>query len=113
MTADDKQIKKDKFLEYFRSLPIQKLAAGFAGVHENTVINWKEEDVEFCNQLELAKSQWAKDNASKVRSKEWLLERVMKDHFAQRQELSGPDGESLVVFKANGDTPIKLANTSN
>ncbi len=68
-------------------LPIQKLAAEFSGVHENTIVNWKEKDKPFCNQIGIAKSQWALDNVGKVKSKEWLLERVMKDHFAEKKEV--------------------------
>lgn len=101
MIADDRLAKKDKFLEYFKSLPVQKLAAGFAGISEDTVTDWKKEDSDFAYQIELRKSEWAKENASKVRSKEWLLERVLKDHFAPRQELTGKDGEDLNVQVVN------------
>lgn|SRR4030067_1443819 len=87
MTDIERQAKKDRFLEYYIELPIQKLAAGFAGISENTVTNWKKEDQGFCDHIDLAESQWARDNAKRVRSKEWLLERVMKNHFAERKEI--------------------------
>lgn len=78
--------KKASFLQYFQQLPIQKLAAGFIGVDENTITNWKKADSEFSDQVETAKSQWALDNAKKVRSKEWLLERIMNDHFGDKKQ---------------------------
>ena len=87
--------KKERFLEYFAGLPVQKLAAGFAGVHEDTVTDWKANDEDFSDRLELAKSAWANKTVKGVRSKEWLLERIMKEHFAQRVESTGKDGESL------------------
>jgi len=32
---------KREFLKYYRSLPIQKLAAEFIGKHEDTITDWK------------------------------------------------------------------------
>ncbi len=95
MIEDERLPLKEKFLEYFRALPVQKLAAEFIGKSEDTITNWKHEDVEFSDQVAKAKSQWALDNSKKVRSKEWLLERIMKDHFSPRSELTGKEGESL------------------
>jgi hypothetical protein len=89
--------KKARFLEYFAKLPIQKLACGFAGINQDTATDWKKSDPAFSDQLELLKSEWAENNTSKIRNKEWLLERVMKDHFAQRSELTGADGKDLPI----------------
>lgn len=108
MTKTDKNAeKKVKFLAYYRELPIQKLAAASIGVDETTIIRWKNEDTNFANQAEDAKAQWAMSKSKGVKSKEWLLERVMKDHFAQRQENTGKDGEPLqgLVIIKSGDTP--------
>lgn len=113
MTNDKNLELKQKFLEYYKELPVIKLAAGWIGRTDDTITNWRKDDTDFSEQIDNAKSDWAKKTSKQVKSKEWLLERVMKDHFAQRQELTGADGESLVVFKANGDTPIKLADSSN
>lgn len=84
MIKDDKLPLKEKFLEYYKDLPIQKLAAGYAGRDEDTIIRWKKEDEDFTYQIELAKSEWAKSKAKRVKSEEWLLERVMNDHFGQK-----------------------------
>lgn len=77
----DTKAKKQKFLEYFRKLPVQKLAAGYVGINQDTVTDWKKADKEFSDQIEAAKSEWAMNLSSKVRSKEWLLERLMRDPF--------------------------------
>lgn len=82
----DNRKLKDKFLEYFEKLPIQKLAADYIGKAEDTITNWKKEDKEFSDQIAKAKSEWALDKVGKVRSKEWLLERIMKDHFTEKIE---------------------------
>lgn len=87
MIDDARLPKKKLFLEYFSQLPIQELGANFIGVAENTITNWKKEDQDFCDCIDRAKSQWAMDNAKRVRSKEWLLERVMSNHFKERKQV--------------------------
>lgn len=84
--------KKKNFLAYYRQLPVQKLGAQFVGVHENTITNWKKDDQDFYDQIEMAASQWALDNAMAVKSKEWLLERLMNDHFGERKILDLQSG---------------------
>ncbi len=74
---------KKKFIEYYSKLPIQKLGAEFIGKNEDTIIRWKKNDKRFADQVASAKSAWALENASLVKSKEWLLERIMKEHFAE------------------------------
>ena len=41
MIKDDKLPLKEKFLEYYKDLPVQKLAAGYVGRDEDTIILWK------------------------------------------------------------------------
>lgn len=78
---------KAAFLEYYAKLPIQKLAAEFIGKDEDTIIRWKNKDRKFADRLASAKSAWALENASMVKSKEWLLERIMKEHFSEKKEV--------------------------
>jgi len=101
---------KEKFIEYYSELPIQKLAAESIGKSEDTITDWKRSDSDFSDQLMFARAQWAKRNSKGVRSKEWLLERVMKDHFAQRQELTGKDGETLVIIRSHDNKSEPVAD---
>ncbi len=78
---------KADFLTFFRQLPIQKLAAGFIGKDEDTITNWKKKDKKFADQIGTAKSEWALDNVGKVKSTEWLLERIMNEHFGEKREV--------------------------
>jgi len=94
--VDEIKEKKVLFLECYRKLPNQKLAAGFIGRDEDTIIRWKDEDKEFADAVIKAKSEWALEKAGRVRSPEWLLERVLKDDFSSRQEHTGKDGEPLM-----------------
>lgn len=94
---DKNKDKKERFLKYFRDLPVQKLAAASIGVHEDTIVLWKKNDSDFSDQVDNAKAQWAMEKCKGVRSKEWLLERIMKDHFAERKEQTGANGAPLTV----------------
>lgn len=98
ITEEQKRIAelKLKFLEYYRDLPLQNLAADSIGRDDDTISRWKAKDSEFAEQIRIAKADWAKKNVKGVRSKEWLLERVMRDNFAQRTEVTGKDGKDLI-----------------
>ena|SRR3989344_6427176 len=90
MARDDKiTLLKKEFLKYFRELPVQKLAGAYIGKDEDTVSRWKKEDADFADQIGMAKANWAMIKTKKIKSEEWLLERVMKDHFASRNEFVG------------------------
>lgn len=95
MINDKKLPLKEKFLEYYRELPVQKLAGESIGKNEDTILLWKKQDSDFSDQIDIARAEWAKRMSKGVKSKEWLLERIMKDHFAQRNELTGKDGKDL------------------
>jgi hypothetical protein len=85
--GEDNYELKVKFLEYYRQLPVQKLAAAHIGRSEDTITDWKKTDSDFSDQIDEAKSEWALRNVKGVRSKEWLLERVLHEHFADKKKL--------------------------
>ncbi len=90
MATDDKiALLKKEFLKYFRELPVQKLAGAYIGKDEDSISRWKKEDADFADQIGRAKADWAMTKTKKIKSEEWLLERVMKDHFASRNEFVG------------------------
>mgnify|MGYP001384059349 CR=1 FL=1 len=97
MTQQEEIAKlKVKFLEYFAEVPIQKYAAAYIGRDETTIIAWKNADSNFSNQIEQTKAEYLKRQLGKVKSKEWIIERLFKDHFSARSEITGPDGEALI-----------------
>lgn len=85
MIEDQRLPLKLKYLEYYKELPVQKLAAASVGRNEDTAITWKKEDPDFADQVKRARAEWALRKAKKVRSNEWLLERVMHEHFKERR----------------------------
>lgn len=102
MIKDDRLPLKQKFLEYYAEVPIQKYAGAHIGRDEDTISTWKKEDPDFADQIEVTKSQYLMRELKMVKNREWKLERLFKDHFAARTEITGKDGEkleSLVVVK--------------
>ena len=98
MINDEKLPLKIKFLEYYKDLPVQKLAAESVGRNEDSILRWKKEDTDFADQMLNARAEWAMKLSKGIRSKEWLLERVIKDHFSPRQEVSGPEGGPIPIL---------------
>lgn len=86
---------KKKFLEYFKDLPIQHLAANYIGRDQDTICAWKNQDPEFSDAVANLKAEWALKNVKSVRDKKWLLERVLRNHFSPRTELTGSEGKDL------------------
>ena len=90
MVKEDKTaLLKKRFIEYFCELQVQKLAGAWIGKDEDTISQWKKKDADFADQIGKAKANWAMKHSKAIKSDEWLLERIMKDHFASRNELVG------------------------
>lgn len=99
---------KEKFLKYYRQLPVQKLAAASIGKDETTIFRWKESDADFANQIDSARANWALSKTKGVKSDEWLLERIIKDHFAPRSPLLDDKGKPIPLLdglRNNNSTP--------
>lgn len=88
---DDIAKKKELFKKYYRQLPIVKLSAGKVGISRETIYKWIKEDQDFSNQIEALKYDFAIENLPQVKSKEWVLERVLRDYFSPRQEITGDE----------------------
>ena len=92
---------KVKFLEYFRDCPIKKYAAASIGRNEDSILVWEKEDSAFSVCIDQARADFLKKNLKLVRSKEWILERMFKDYFSQRTEVTGANGDPLVIIRDN------------
>jgi hypothetical protein len=86
---------KDAFIEYYSKLPIQKLAAEFIGKDEDTITNWKKRDKKFSDRLARAKSEWALNKVMSVKNSQWLLERILKEHFVEKKEIEHEVNERI------------------
>jgi len=88
--------KKIKFLEYFKDTPIQKYAGAYVGIAEDTVTDWKKADTDFSDQIDKLKAEYVQKKVKEVKSPEWILERMFKDHFSPKSEI---EGDLTVIIK--------------
>lgn len=102
-TKEDIVRLKDEYVEYYTDVPVQKYAAMAIGRTEETVIEWRASDPDFSNRVEKARAAWVKKKAAKVKA-EFALERLEKDIWAQRTELTGKDGEPLPAPILGGES---------
>lgn len=103
---------KERAIEYYRELPVYKLAAAKVGRDEDTMQRWKKEDSEFAYRLQVARADWILKNTKKT-PPAWLLERLEKDLFAERKEITGKEGEPIQVesvTKLSDDELDRLLN---
>lgn len=97
MIQDDRLPLKEKFLEYFKTTPIQKYAAAHIGKNEDTILIWKKEDSDFSDQIDSLKAAFVTAKLKKIKDNQWILERLFKDSFSQRTEVTGEEGKPLVI----------------
>jgi hypothetical protein len=78
--------QKDKFVAYFRDVPVQKYAAMYVGITEQTAIDWMKKDQDFLNRVQEARADWVKKQVYKAKA-EFKLERLEKSIFKESKEL--------------------------
>lgn len=112
-TEEIRADKKKRFLEYFADVPVQKIAASYIGVDEDTILNWKKADSVFSDQIEFLQGEWIRQNVKEVKSKEWLLERLFRQHFSERKEITGADGKDLLPTPIMGGKSKNVPSNNN
>jgi len=113
-TVDEiREEKKKIFLEYYADVPVQKIAASYINTSEETIIRWKKEDIDFANQIEFLGGEWIRRNVKEVKSKEWLLERLFRQHFSERKEITGADGKDLLPTPIMGGKSKNVPSNNN
>jgi MinD-like ATPase involved in chromosome partitioning or flagellar assembly len=112
-TEEIKADKKRRFLEYFADVPVQKIGASYIGVSEDTIIDWKKADSNFANQIDFLQGEWIRKNIKEVKSREWLLERLFRQHFSERKEITGADGKDLLPRPIMGGETKNVSEDNN
>jgi hypothetical protein len=103
----ERQAQKDKFVEYFKDVPVQKYAAMYVGITEQTATVWLREDPEFLKRVQEARADWVKKRAIETKA-EFALERLEHEVFKERKEetinvgvnLSAEQAEQLIRARA-------------
>lgn len=86
---------KDEFVDYYVKVPVIKYAGMFVGRSDDTIQRWLESDSVFAARVEKARAQWVASRLPKARV-EFALERLEKQIFAERKELTGAEGKDLL-----------------
>lgn len=85
MIKKEQDQRKEMVIEYFEQVPIQKYAAEYAGVHEDTVTNWKKEDSDFSDRLLQARARFLRKKLKKAKP-EFSAERLFPE-LRERKEI--------------------------
>src|SRR3990167_9325638 len=102
---DDKRLpQKQAYLDYLEEVPVHKWASKAIKIDENTSKRWRDEDQDFADQCESRISSFVKSNVKRAKA-EFKLERLLKDDFSPRQEITGADGQPFTIITGNGFIP--------
>lgn len=100
----NKEEKKAAIVAYFEDVPVYRYAAMHVGINEDTLILWRNEDSEFSERLDFAKTKWVSSKVKKAKV-EFALERLEREVFAppkQEHQIMGDPVKELL--KAYGVT---------
>lgn len=88
-----------------------KWIAASVGIHVNTLMNWIEQDQDFCDQLDQSRATFIKTNMKRARP-DFLLETSDRDTFGKQEkiELAGELNVALVKFVGD-DEPDRDTST--
>ncbi len=86
---------KEDYIYYYGQLPLQKLAAAYVGRNEDTILTWRKNDQDFADRVAKAKSDWALSKVRATRDTKFLLERIIKEDFAQKVEVESNQPASI------------------
>lgn len=105
---EDKRIEnKKKVIEYLSRMPFYKWAAKFAFITEETLKTWRDEDQDFSDRCEAARSEAIHRLGGRA-TPDFMLKNADPQTFKDKKEVENT-GEPLVVIK-NGSTSVKLAD---
>lgn len=105
MKKDSKLAIKEKYLLYLEEVPKHKFACKAVKISEDTGKRWRDEDKDFADLCEQKISLWVSKTLKKTKP-EFQLERLFREDFSQRSELTGKEGANL-PFPIYGGLSIK------
>lgn len=93
-----KQAKQSIVIEYLRKLPIYKWAAAAAGISEDTLRNWRDDDEVFSALCETAKAE-AIEKLGRRATPDFMLKNVDPQTFKDKKEME-VSGDPLIIIKS-------------
>lgn len=110
--ATAKRIKelKEKAILNATSFYHYKLICRSIGVDEDTMLIWRKKDKDFSDKIEIARAEFISKHM-KAAKPEFLLERLEKDIFAERKELTGSEGRDFLPQPILGSKSVQSNNS--
>ena len=93
MIQDDRLPLKEKFLEYYEKMPIQKYAGYAIGKSEDTIKRWIDEDEDFADRILKLKSSYLLAKSRQLPAT-FIIPLLFRE-LTPRTELTGKEGEPL------------------
>lgn len=86
MLPDERVKKKEIVIEYLSKLPVYKWAAKSVGIDEDTLKNWRDEDKDFSDRCEIAKSE-AVEKFGRRATPDFMLSSIDPETFSKKDKL--------------------------
>lgn len=97
MLKDKRFLIKEKYLLYLSEVPKHKFACKAVKISEDTGKRWRDEDQDFADECEAKISAWVRKTLKKTKP-EFQLERLLREDFSQRSELTGEDNMPIQII---------------
>lgn len=96
MIQDHRLPLKEAVISYLGEVPVYKWAAKAVKKNQDTIKDWRKEDPDFNDQCEAKISEFVRRTVKRAKP-EFQLERLLRNDFSQRTEVTGADGEDLTI----------------
>lgn len=96
MIQDKRLSIKEGYLLYLEEVPKHKFACKSVKISEDTGKRWRNEDQDFADLCEAKISEWVRKTLKRTKP-EFQLERLLRDDFAQRSEITGDKDKPFPV----------------
>lgn len=96
MIRDQRLPIKKQYLLYLEEVPKHKFAFKAGKISKDSGKRWRNEDKDFADQCEAKISEWVRKTLKRTKP-EFQLERLLRDDFAQRTEITGNEDKPLPV----------------
>lgn len=103
MINDQRLPIKEKYLLYLEEVPKHKFACKAVKISEDTGKRWRDEDKDFADRCEEKISVWVRKTLKRTKP-EFRLERLLRDDFAQRSEITGKDDFPIPILGSLSDS---------
>ena len=102
MIKDDRLSIKENYLLYLEEVPKHKFACKAVKISEDTGKRWRDEDRDFADLCEAKIAVWVKKTLKRTKP-EFQLERLLRDDFAQRSEITGEEQRPIPIMGGLSD----------